>query len=72
MSDKKRTHRVRVYRAVTGLENARGERVEIGETLPAQFVDDEQLTRWVLNGDVTVADDATNGRAEDDDDSETR
>jgi len=77
MSDKKRTlgqtasARARVYRAVTGLENARGDRVEMGETLPPQFVSDEQLTRWVLNGDVTVADD-TPANAEDNDGSETR
>lgn len=54
-----------VYRATTGLENARGERVEQGEILPRDFVPPTQLLIWLQNRDVIAvfADDA---RAEDD------
>lgn len=44
-----------VYRATTGLENARGERVEVGENVPAGFVPDEQIALWLANGDLISA-----------------
>ncbi len=43
-----------VYRALTGLENAAGARVESGETVPAGFVPDWQLQYWLAQGDVTM------------------
>lgn len=47
-----------VYRATTGLENARGERVEQGEILPSDFVPSEQLLIWLQNRDVIAVFDA--------------
>lgn len=41
-----------IYRATTGLENARGERVEQGAILPRDFVPPTQLLIWLQNRDV--------------------
>jgi hypothetical protein len=44
----------RVYRAMTGLENANGARVEQGEIVPNNFVSDEQLQHWLAQRDVMM------------------
>lgn len=43
-----------VYRALTGLENARGERVELGEILPREFVPQWQLDLWLAQHDIMI------------------
>ncbi len=45
----------RTFRALTGLENERGERVEQGEILPRDFVPEFQIEIWLANHDIVVA-----------------
>ena len=40
------------YRALTGLENADGVRVEQGELLPADFVPQAQIDAWLADRDI--------------------
>lgn len=47
--------RAPLYRAMTGLENPLGERVEQGEIVPPAFVGDAQLQVWLDNRDIVVA-----------------
>ncbi|MGB8648857.1 MAG: hypothetical protein WCF84_26710 [Anaerolineae bacterium] len=44
----------RMYHAQTGLENAQGQRVETGATLPPGFAPDRQIDVWLANGDITA------------------
>ena len=42
----------KTYRALTGLENADGVRVEQGELLPADFVPQAQIDAWLADHDI--------------------